>query len=72
MFKIILFFIIVISFYVISIWQYKNPTKAIKLWFKQAYLEEPKVDEEKVRRSLIIRGLFFTIIFILIFFSFIK
>lgn len=58
MFDIILFFIVFIAFYAISIWQYINPTKAIHLGFKRAYTEEPKVDEEFVRRSLIIRGIF--------------
>lgn len=66
MFKIILFFIVVITFYIISIWQYKNPTKAIHLWFQPAYTEEPKVDEAYVRRSIIIRGIFFTLAFIVI------
>lgn len=66
MFKTILFFIVVISFYVISFWQYKNPTKAIRLWFQPAYTEEPKVDEAYVRRSLMIRGIFFTLAFIVI------
>ena len=72
MFKIILFFILVIAFYAISIWQYINPTKAIRLWFKPAYIEEPKVDEAYVRRSLIIRGIFFTFVFIVIIISNIK
>lgn len=72
MFKIILFFIIVILFYAISIWQYINPTKAIRLWFQPAYLEEPKVDEAYIRRSLIIRSIFFTLIFILIIISYLK
>lgn len=66
MFKTILFFIVVIAFYIISFWQYKNPTKAIRLWFHKAYTEEPKVDEAYVRRSLIIRGIFFTPAFIVI------
>lgn len=58
MFKTILFFIVVIAFYAISIWQYINPKKAIHFWFKPAYTEDPKVDEAYVRRSLIIRGYF--------------
>lgn len=66
MFKISLFFIIVIAFYAISIWQYINPAKAIHLWFKKAYITKPKIDEVYVRRSLIIRGVFFTLIFIII------
>lgn len=66
MFKSILFLIVVIAFYAISVWQYFNPTKAIRLWFKPAYTEEPKVDEAYVRRSLIIRGIFFTLAFIVI------
>ncbi|QFF99928.1 hypothetical protein PB01_14475 [Psychrobacillus glaciei] len=70
MFKTILFFIVVIAFYAISIWQYINPTKAIRLWFQPAYTEEPKVDEAYVRRSLIIRGIFFTLGFIVIIYSY--
>lgn len=65
-FETTLFYIVVIAFYVISIWQYNNPTKAIGLWHKSAYAEQPKVDEAYVRRSLIIRGVFFTFLFILI------
>ena len=72
MFKTILFLIVVISFYAISIWQYINPRKAIRLWFHPAYTEEPKVDEEFVRRSLITRGIFFTLVFIVIIISYIK
>ncbi len=70
--KIILFIIIVIAFYGISIWQFFNPTKAIKLWFRPAFIEKPKVDEKVVKRSLIIRGIFFTLIFIIIFFNVIE
>ena len=66
MFKTILFFIVVIAFYAISIWQYINPTKAIRFWFQPAYTEEPKVDEVFVRRSLITRGFFFTLVFLVI------
>lgn len=66
MFKIILFVIIVISFYLISTWQYRNPTKAISLLNKKAYFEDPRVDEELVRRSIKIRAIFFTIVFVLI------
>lgn len=66
MFKIVLFVIIVISFYVITIWQYRNPTKAISLSNKKAYLEDPRVDEELVRRSIKIRAIFFSIAFIII------
>ncbi|WP_391201502.1 hypothetical protein [Psychrobacillus sp. L4] len=62
----ILFIIIVIAFYAISIWQYINPTKAIHLWFQPAYIMEPKVNEAFVRHSLIIRGIFFTVVFIVI------
>ncbi len=71
MFKLFLFFIIVIALYAISIWQYINPTKAIHLWFGKAYITKPKVDEVYVRRSLILRGLFFTLIFIIIAVSYI-
>jgi len=66
MFKTIIFIIVVIAFYAISIWQYINPTKAIRLWFKPAYTEGPKVDETYVKRSLIIRGIFFTLTFIVV------
>jgi hypothetical protein len=66
MFKIILFCIVVISSYAITIWQYRNPTKAIQLWSKPAYIEEPKIDEAFVRRSLIIRGMILTLFFIVI------
>lgn len=66
MFKTVLFFILVIAFYAISIWQYRNPTKAILLWFKPAYTKRPEVDEAYVRRSLIKRGIFVTLAFILI------
>lgn len=66
MFKTLLFLIIVIAFYAISIWQYINPTKAIRLLFHPAYIEEPKVDVAYVRRSLITRGIFFTLVFIVI------
>ncbi|QFF99265.1 hypothetical protein PB01_10725 [Psychrobacillus glaciei] len=62
----ILFIIIVIAFYAISIWQYINPTKAIHLWFQPAYIKEPKVNEAFVGRSPIIRGIFFTVVFIVI------
>ena len=72
MFKTFLFLFVVIAFYVISIWQYINPTKAIRLWFQQAYTEEPKVDEAYVRRSLIIRGIFFTLVFLVIITKYIK
>ncbi|WP_277585150.1 hypothetical protein [Psychrobacillus antarcticus] len=72
MFKTILFLFVVIAFYVISIWQYINPTKAIRLWFQAAYAEEPKVDEAYVRRSRIIRGIFFTLVFIVIITKYIK
>lgn len=72
MFRTILFLIVVIAFYAISIWQYRNPTKAIRFWFQLAYTEEPKVDEAFVRRSLIIRGIFFTLVFIVIIISYIK
>ena len=72
MYETILFFIVVIAFYAISIWQYNNPTKAIRLWFKPAFTEKPKVDEAYVRRSLIIRGIFFTFVFIgIIFFTYV-
>lgn len=66
MLKIILFFLVVISFYAISIWQYINPTKAIRLWHQLAYIEQPKVDEAFVRRSIITSGIFFTLSFIVI------
>jgi len=72
MFKTILFFIVVIAFYAISIWQFINPTKALRLWFQPAYTEEPRIDEAFVRRSLIKRGIFFTLIFIVIIISSIK
>ena len=72
MFNTILFLIVVIAFYAISIWQYINPTKAISLWAHPAYTEEPKVDEAFVRRSLITRGTFFTLVFIVINISYIK
>lgn len=68
MFKIILFCIVVISTYAISIWQYRNPTKAIQLWSKPAYLEEPKIDEALVRRSIIIRAIIITLFYIVIIF----
>ncbi|MDF2066779.1 hypothetical protein [Bacillus sp. Cr_A10] len=63
---IIIFIIVVISFYVISIWQYINPTKAIRLWHQPAYKEDPKVYEAFVRRSIITSGIFFTLAFIVI------
>lgn len=55
-----LFLITVMAFCAISIWQYLNPTKAIRLRFKPTYTEEPKVDETYVKHSLIIRCVFFT------------
>ena len=72
MFKTIIFFIVVITFYAISIWQYLNPSKAIRFWFQPAYTEEPKVDEAFVKRTLITRGIFFTLVFIVIISSYIK
>ncbi|MCM3759015.1 hypothetical protein M3197_16370 [Sporosarcina aquimarina] len=71
MFKLFLFFIIVIAFYASSIWQYINPTKAIHLSFKKAFITTPIVDEVAVKRSLIIRGIFFTLVFIIIAVSYI-
>lgn len=70
--KIILFFIIVTAFYAISIWQYIHPTKAIRLWFHRAYKSKPEVDEAFVRRSLIIRSIFFTLVFLVIIISYVK
>lgn len=67
-FKLFLFFVVVIAFYAITIWQYLYPTKAIRLWFNRAYIEDPKIDETYVRRSLIIRGILFSLVFIVIIF----
>lgn len=66
MFKTILFVITIIGFYSISIWQYRNPTKAFVLLKRAAYKEESIVDEAYIRRSIIIRGIFFTFVFIAI------
>lgn len=70
MFQDVLFLTIVIAFYLISIWQYRNPTKATKIFMKKAFLDEPKIDEVMIKRSLIIRGLLFTVVFAIIYFRF--
>lgn len=66
MLSIILVCIVAIFFYGISIWQYRNPTKASQLRSKSTSTEEPEIDEAQVRRSLIIRGIIFTLFFIVI------
>lgn len=57
-----LFVIIAIAFYSVSIWQYRNPTKVILLWGKQTYTTPPSINEALVRRSIILRGVLFTLV----------